>query len=85
MFVTLGFLSSGGSCVFISNFSVGIGATSLVVIDERVFIMGWADGHDTLRCLAADRRREIWVAAERSQAGHDGARQGAPPRSAGRC
>jgi len=39
---------------------VGSGASSPVVIGERVFVMGWAGGHDTLHCLAADSGWEIW-------------------------
>jgi outer membrane protein assembly factor BamB len=39
---------------------VGIGGTSPVVLGQRLFVLGWADGRDTLHCLATDSGREIW-------------------------
>jgi outer membrane protein assembly factor BamB len=40
--------------------SVGVGSSSPVVVDRRVYVMGWADDHDTLRCLAADSGKVLW-------------------------
>jgi outer membrane protein assembly factor BamB len=40
--------------------NVGEGGTSPVVVGGRVYVLGWADGRDTLRCLDAVNGREVW-------------------------
>ena len=40
--------------------NVGAGATSPVVVGGRVYVLGWADNQDTLRCLEAASGRELW-------------------------
>ncbi len=39
---------------------LGEGASSPIVVGERVFTLGWEDGKDTLRCLSAKDGKELW-------------------------
>ncbi len=39
---------------------VGEGASSPLVVGERVFALGWEDGNDTLRCLSAKDGKPLW-------------------------
>lgn len=41
--------------------NVGVGSTSPVVVDGRVYVMGWADGRDYLRCLDAATGQPQWT------------------------
>src|SRR5947208_16280565 len=40
--------------------TVGEGASSPIVVGERVFTLGWEDGNDTLRCLSAKDGKLVW-------------------------
>ncbi|MCA9206901.1 MAG: PQQ-binding-like beta-propeller repeat protein [Planctomycetales bacterium] len=40
---------------------VGEGSTSPLVVGDRVFVMGWNDQEDTVRCLDANTGRELWL------------------------
>lgn len=40
--------------------NVGIGSTSPIVVDGRVYVMGWSGDRDTLFCLDADSGRTSW-------------------------
>ncbi|MCA9161490.1 MAG: PQQ-binding-like beta-propeller repeat protein [Planctomycetales bacterium] len=40
---------------------VGEGSTSPLVVGDRVFVMGWSDQKDTVRCLDANTGRELWL------------------------
>lgn len=40
--------------------NVGIGSTSPLVVDGRLYTMGWRDGSDTVVCLDAVNGKEIW-------------------------
>lgn len=39
---------------------VGAGASAPVVVGERLYVLGSADGRDTVRCLEAASGRELW-------------------------
>lgn len=39
---------------------VGMGGTSPITVGERVFVMGWANDTDTVRCLDAATGEEVW-------------------------
>lgn len=39
---------------------VGAGASSPIVVDDRVFTLGRTDGHDVIRCLAVVDGKEQW-------------------------
>ena len=39
---------------------VGEGSTSPVVIDDRVYVMGWKDDKDHLACFALDSGKQLW-------------------------
>jgi outer membrane protein assembly factor BamB len=39
---------------------VGEGSTSPLVVGDRLFVMGWRNQQDTVRCLQADSGQEIW-------------------------
>ena len=39
---------------------VGEGSTSPLLVGERVYVLGWANGHDTLHCLEAASGRPLW-------------------------
>jgi outer membrane protein assembly factor BamB len=41
--------------------NVGEGSTSPLVVGEQVFVLGWKDGRDHLRCLDLKTGREIWT------------------------
>ncbi|REJ88685.1 MAG: hypothetical protein DWQ34_21645 [Planctomycetota bacterium] len=41
---------------------VGEGASSPLVVGERVFVMGWRDGREHLSCLNASDGEEVWRA-----------------------
>lgn len=43
--------------------NVGIGSTSPIVVDGRVYVMGWSGGQDTLLCLDAATGRRLWKTA----------------------
>lgn len=40
--------------------SVGVGATSPIVAEGRVYVMGWRAGKDTVTCLEAATGRQVW-------------------------
>ncbi len=44
----------------------GIGASSPIVANGRVYGFGWSDGNDHVVCLAADDGRELWRQSYRS-------------------
>ena len=39
---------------------VGLGSTSPIVSQEKLYVMGWRDGRDFLRCLDAATGKEHW-------------------------
>ena len=39
---------------------LGEGASSPIVVGDRVFALGWEDGKDTLRCLSAKDGKQLW-------------------------
>ena len=41
--------------------SVGLGSTSPLVVDGRVYVLGWHDGKDQLQCRDAATGKEIWT------------------------
>ena len=45
---------------------VGSGASSPIVVDGRVYVFGWSDGKDALRCLDSGDGKELWSAEYRS-------------------
>ena len=45
---------------------VGEGASSPVVVGDRVFTLGWAGGKDVLRCLGAKDGKELWSVGYKS-------------------
>ncbi len=40
--------------------NVGTGSTSPIVVDDRVYLMGWSGNRDTLFCLDAQTGRTMW-------------------------
>lgn len=40
--------------------SVGEGSSAAIVVGNNVFLVGWANDHDTVYCLSAETGREIW-------------------------
>lgn len=46
--------------------SVGEGASSPLVIDDRVYVMGWSNNRELLRCLDARSGEEIWHVSDRA-------------------
>ena len=38
----------------------GEGASSPIVVGDRVFTLGWSEGKDTVRCLSATDGKELW-------------------------
>ena len=40
--------------------SVGLGSTSPVIADNRVYVMGWQNGRDHVLCLDAGAGRTVW-------------------------
>ena len=42
---------------------VGEGSTSPLVVDGRVYVMGWADGEDHIRCLESNTGKPLWQAS----------------------
>src|SRR4051812_9107040 len=42
---------------------VGAGASSPLVVGDRVFVMGWRGEQDVVSCLDATSGRELWKAA----------------------
>lgn len=44
----------------------GEGASSPIVVGDRVYLLGWADGKDTLRCLAAADGKLLWSQSYKS-------------------
>lgn len=43
--------------------SVGVGSTSPCIVGDLVYVLGWADGKDTLSCLNAGTGKEVWTAS----------------------
>ena len=41
--------------------NVGLGSTSPLVADGHVYVMGWENGQDRVRCLDARKGRPIWM------------------------
>ncbi len=39
---------------------VGEGSTSPLVVGDRLYVMGWADGHDRLTCLNSTSGEPVW-------------------------
>jgi outer membrane protein assembly factor BamB len=46
--------------------NVGNGASSPLVVDGKVYTLGWSNGKDTLRCLSLREGKELWSADYRS-------------------
>jgi len=40
--------------------NVDRGASSPIIVDDRVFVMGWRDGQDTVYCLDAASGAQVW-------------------------
>jgi outer membrane protein assembly factor BamB len=41
--------------------NVGEGASSPIIVKDRLYVMGWSGGRDHLRCLDAATGKQIWV------------------------
>src|SRR5258708_18229917 len=39
---------------------LGEGASSPLAVGDRVFALGWEDGHDVFRCLSAKDGKQLW-------------------------
>src|SRR5437764_734409 len=39
---------------------VGEGASGPLMVGDGVYLLGWAEGNDVLRCLAAKDGKELW-------------------------
>ena len=42
------------------RFSAGEGSSSPIIVDQQVFLTGWADGSDSIICLDRNTGRELW-------------------------
>jgi outer membrane protein assembly factor BamB len=40
--------------------NVGVGASSPLIVGDRVYVFGRSEGHDVLRCLNAEDGKEVW-------------------------
>lgn len=45
--------------------NVGVGASSPLVVGDRVYTLGRIDGHDVVRCLDVATGKEVWTAKDR--------------------